>query len=59
VDKRTRVTQALMDDAPKIARVAIDGALAGDLQGAGLVLSRVAHQLKWGSVSSFRQLVSQ
>lgn len=46
VDKRTRVTQALMDDAPAIARVIIDAALAGDVQAAGLVLSRVAPVLK-------------
>lgn len=46
VDKRTRVTQALMDDAPKIARVVIDAALAGDVQAAGLVLSRVAPALR-------------
>lgn len=39
VDKRTRVTQALMDDAPKVARVVIDAALAGDVQAAGLGLS--------------------
>lgn len=46
VDKRTRVTQTLMDDAPKIARVVIDAALAGDVQAAGLVLSRVAPALR-------------
>lgn len=46
VDKRTRVTQTLMDDAPAIVRVVIDAALAGDVQAAGLVLSRVAPVLK-------------
>lgn len=46
VDKRSRVTQALMDDASKIARVVIDAALAGDVQAAGLVLSRVAPTLR-------------
>jgi hypothetical protein len=46
VDRRTRVTQALMDDAPKVARVVIDAALAGDVQAAGLVLSRVAPALR-------------
>ena len=46
VDRRTKVTQALMDDAPKIARVVIDAALAGDVQAAGLVLSRVAPTLR-------------
>ncbi|KCV27471.1 DUF5681 domain-containing protein [Bordetella bronchiseptica] len=46
IDKRTRVTQALMDDAPAIARVIIDAALEGDVQAAGLVLSRVAPALR-------------
>lgn len=46
VDKRTRVTQALMDDAPAITRVVIDAALAGDIQAATLVLSRVTPVLK-------------
>jgi hypothetical protein len=46
VDKRTRVTQALMDDAPQIARVVIEAALAGDIQAAGLVLSRVAPAIR-------------
>jgi len=46
VDRRTKVTQALMDDAPKVARVVIDAALAGDVQAAGLVLSRVAPALR-------------
>jgi len=46
VDKRTKVTQALADDAPAIARVVIDAALEGDMQAASLVLSRVAPPLK-------------
>lgn len=46
LDKRTRVTQTLMDDAPDIARVVIDAALAGDIQAASLVLSRVAPVLR-------------
>lgn len=46
LDRRTKVTQALMDDAPKVARVVIDAALAGDVQAAGLVLSRVAPALR-------------
>jgi hypothetical protein len=46
VDKRTKVTQALSDDAPAIARVVIDAALEGDMQAASLVLSRVAPALK-------------
>lgn len=46
VDKRTRVTQALMDDAPAVARAVIEAALAGDVAAAGLVLARVAPTLK-------------
>ena len=46
VDKRTRVTQALADDAPAIARVVIEAALDGDMQAASLVLSRVAPALR-------------
>jgi hypothetical protein len=46
VDKRTKVTQALLDDAPAIARRVIDSALEGDMQAASLVLSRIAPVLK-------------
>jgi hypothetical protein len=46
VDKRTKVTQALLDDAPAIARVVIDAAKEGDMQAASLVLSRIAPVLK-------------
>jgi hypothetical protein len=46
VDKRTKVTQALMDDAPAVARVVIDAALEGDLQACGIVLARVAPALR-------------
>jgi hypothetical protein len=46
VDKRTKVSQALMDDAPAVARVVIDAALAGDVQAAALVLSRVTPALR-------------
>lgn len=46
VDKRTKVTQALADDAPAVARVVVDAALAGDVQAAALVLSRVAPALR-------------
>ncbi len=46
LDKRTKVTRALMDDAPGVARVVIDAALAGDMQAAGLVLSRCAPVIK-------------
>lgn len=46
IDKRTKVTQALADDAPAVARVVIDAALEGDMTACGLVLSRVAPALK-------------
>jgi hypothetical protein len=46
LDKRSRVTKALMEDAPAIARVVIDKALEGDMQAAGLVLARVAPPIK-------------
>ena len=41
VDKRHKVTAALLDDAQHIAGVVVAAAKAGDLQAAGLVLSRV------------------
>lgn len=46
VDRRSRVTQALADDAPAVARVVIDAALEGDIQAASLVLARVAPPLR-------------
>jgi len=46
VDKRMKVSRALEDDAPAIARVVIDAALEGDLQACSLVLSRVAPALR-------------
>ncbi|MBP6012137.1 MAG: hypothetical protein KBA31_07910 [Alphaproteobacteria bacterium] len=46
IDKRTKVTQSLMDDAPAVARVVINAALDGDVQAAALVLSRVAPPIK-------------
>ena len=46
VDKRMKVTKALEDDAPAIARVVIDAALEGDLQACSLVLARVAPALR-------------
>lgn len=46
VDRRSRVTQALADDAPAVARVVIDAALDGDIQAASLVLARVAPPLR-------------
>jgi len=41
LSKRDKIAQALKDDGPKVARVVIDAALEGDMQAAGLVLSRV------------------
>ena len=41
VDKRHKVTQALLDDAHNIAGVVVAAAKEGDLHAAGLVLSRV------------------
>ena len=41
VDKRHKVTAALLDDAHHIAGVVVAAAKTGDLQAAGLVLSRV------------------
>lgn len=46
LDKRTKVTRALMDDAPAVARVVLDAALEGDMQAASLVLSRCAPALR-------------
>lgn len=46
IDKRQRVSQALADDAPAVARVVIDAALEGDMQAASLVLARVAPALR-------------
>lgn len=46
VDKRTKLTQALADEAPAITRVVIEAAKSGDLQAASLVLSRVCPPLK-------------
>ncbi len=46
LDRRTKVSQALADDAPAIARVVIEAALGGDMHAASLVLSRVAPTLR-------------
>ena len=46
IDKRQKLTHQLQADAPAIAQVVIDAALGGDISAAGLVLSRVAPQLK-------------
>ncbi len=46
IDKRTRVTQALMDDGLEIARVVTAAAKEGDLQACSIVLSRIAPALR-------------
>ena len=46
MDKRTKVTQALLDDGEAIARVVRDAALEGDLQACSIVLSRIAPPMK-------------
>ena len=46
LDKRTKVSQALADDAPAIVRVVVEAALQGDMQAASLVMSRVAPALR-------------
>lgn len=45
-DARTKITRALLDDAPAIARVVIEAALEGDLQAASMVLARCAPALR-------------
>jgi hypothetical protein len=49
VDKRTKMTQALADEAPEVLRVAIEAAKAGDLQACSLILARVCPPLKANS----------
>lgn len=46
LDTRSKITKALMDDAPAIARAVVEAALEGDLQAASLVLSRCAPALR-------------
>jgi hypothetical protein len=46
VDKRTRITQALAEDAQRIVDVIVGKALEGDLGACGLVLARIAPPLK-------------
>jgi hypothetical protein len=46
IDKRSRISKALSDDATEIVRVVIDKALEGDMQACGLVLARVSPTLK-------------
>jgi len=46
VDRRQKLQAAFADDAPAIARVVVEAALAGDMQAANIALSRVAPPLK-------------
>lgn len=46
VDRRSKIAQAFLDDAHDIAKAVVTKALAGDLQAASLVLSRVLPVLK-------------
>jgi hypothetical protein len=46
LDKRTKVTQALVDDGLEIARVVTAAAKEGDLQACSIVLSRIAPALR-------------
>ena len=46
LSKRDKVAQALDDDGEAVARVVIDAALEGDIQAAGLVLSRISPPAK-------------
>ena len=40
-DRRAKVTQTLLDDAPAIIRVVLDAAKEGDLSACGMVLARI------------------
>ena len=46
LDKRSKISAALLEDADKIARVVVQSALNGDLQASSLVLSKVAPSIK-------------
>ena len=46
VDKRSKISNALLDDADKIARVVVQAALNGDLQASSIVLSKVAPSIR-------------
>ena len=46
VDRRSKVTQALLDDGLEIARVVTAAAKDGDLQACSIVLSRIAPALR-------------
>ncbi|MCC6297375.1 MAG: hypothetical protein IT469_11780 [Pseudomonadales bacterium] len=45
-DRRVRILRALEPDLPQLLRTLMDAALAGDVQAAGLLLSRVIPPLK-------------
>ena len=44
--KRDKIAHALNGDGPNVVRVVIDAALAGDMQAAGLVLSRLVPPIR-------------
>jgi hypothetical protein len=46
IDKRTRILQALAEDAQKIVDVVVSKALEGDMSAANIVLARIAPALK-------------
>jgi hypothetical protein len=46
VDRRQKLQAAFADDAPAIARVCVEAALAGDMTAANICLARVAPPLK-------------
>ncbi len=45
-DRKARVTQALLDEAPAIVRVVLDAAKEGDLSACGMVLARIVPALR-------------
>ncbi|WP_205631663.1 DUF5681 domain-containing protein [Collimonas pratensis] len=45
-NKKTQISEALMDDGAAIARVVIDAALGGDMTAANIVLSRIQPVLR-------------
>ena len=45
-DRRSRLTHAIEADLPQLLRTIMDAALAGDMQAAGLILSRLYPPLK-------------
>ncbi len=45
-DRRTRITETLLENADGVARAAVEAALAGDTAAQGLILSKVLPSLK-------------